>query len=127
MEAKFSDLKGKTLIIIDGLIKGSEMVTFCTKEGNIYEMYHDQECFEKVEVEDICGDIQDLLDSPILLAEESTSRENPKGTEMEWQDDSFTWTFYKLSTFKGDVTIRWYGESNGYYSERVDFIEVDNN
>ncbi len=127
MEAKFSDLKGKTLIIIDGLVKGSDFVTFYTKEENIYEMYHDQECFEKVEVEDICGDIQDLLDSPILLAEESTSRENPKGTEMEWQDDSFTWTFYKLSTFKGDVTIRWYGESNGYYSERVDFIEVDNN
>ena len=126
MEAKFSDLKGKTLIKIDGLVKGSDFVTFYTKEGNIYEMYHDQDCFEKVEVEDICGDIQDLLDSPILLAEESTSRENPKGTEMEWQDDSFTWTFYKLSTFKGDVTIRWYGESNGYYSERVDFIEVDN-
>ena len=126
MEAKFSDLKGKTLILIDGLVKGSDFVTFYTKEENIYEMYHDQECFEKVEVEDICGDIQDLLDSPILLAEESTSRENPKGTEMEWQDDSFTWTFYKLSTFKGDVTIRWYGESNGYYSESVDFIEVDN-
>ena len=127
MEAKFSDLKGKTLILIDGLVKGSDFVTFYTKEENIYEMYHEQDCFEKVEVEDICGDIQDLLDSPILLAEESTSRENPKGTEMEWQDDSFTWTFYKLSTFKGDVTIRWYGESNGYYSERVDFIEVDNN
>ena len=126
MEAKFSDLKGKTLIKIDGLVKGSDFVTFYTKEENIYEMYHDQECFEKVEVEDICGDIQDLLDSPILLAEESTSRENPKGTEMEWQDDSFTWTFYKLSTFKGDVTIRWYGESNGWYSESVDFIEVDN-
>ena len=127
MEAKFSDLKGKTLIKIDGLVKGSDFVIFYTKEGNIYEMYHDQDCCERVEIEDVCGDIDDLLDSPILLAEESTSCENPKGTEMERQDDSFTWTFYKLSTFKGDVTIRWYGESNGYYSEEVDFREVDNN
>ena len=125
MEAKFSDLKGKTLIKVSGLKKGGDFVTFYTKEGNVYEMYHDQDCCEKVEVEDVCGDIEDLLNFPILLAEESTSRENPKEPEDIW-NDSFTWTFYKLSTLKGDVTIRWYGESNGYYSERVDFIEVDN-
>jgi len=75
-------------------------------------------------VEDICGDLSDLVGSPIVSAEESTSENvNPEGIKPpEYpRDDSFTWTFYRIATAKGLVVIRWYGDSNGYYSESVDF------
>jgi hypothetical protein len=66
-----------------------------------------------------------LIGSPILLAEEAIRfGENPEGVKVPEYQDSYTWTFYRLSTIKGNVTIRWYGESNGYYSESVSFIRI---
>ena len=120
----FSILKGLTITSIEDLEEYSELVVFKTSEGRRFEMYHSQDCCERVSIEDVCGDVNDLLNSPILLAEEVTSEEDPEDIQKDYHDDSFCWTFYKLSTIKGDITIRWYGESNGYYSVGVNFHEI---
>ena len=122
---KIKELIGKTFVKIEGAIGGDEIV-FTTKRGKQYKFYHAQDCCESVTVEDICGDINDLIGSPLTVAEETSSHTNPPGVNIasEYQD-SFTWTFYRFATVKGLVTIRWYGSSNGYYSERVAFIKIN--
>ena len=89
-------------------------------DGRKFVMQHDQDCCESVYIESIVGDLDDLLFSPILMAEEATSTDNP----LPDSDESYTWTFYKFATIKGYVDIRWYGSSNGYYSETASIREV---
>jgi hypothetical protein len=117
----FNSLLGLTLTEVTGGV-GDDSMTFTTSDGRVFFLFHSQNCCESVSVEDITGDLADLIGSPILIAEEATSSENPPGVEMGYQE-SFTWTFYKLATIKGYVDIRWYGSSNGYYGESVEFIE----
>ena len=119
---EFKELKGMIITSITGSTGDDEMV-FTTDDNRRFRLDHDTTCCESVTINDICGDLSDLLNTPILSAEEVCSDNNPEGVEIEDQD-SFTWTFYKLHTINGGVTIRWYGESNGYYSESVDFYEI---
>lgn len=121
---QFDVLLGKTLTEIFRLEEfGQDELIFETADGERYKMFHYSDCCESVDIDDIAGDLKDLLNSPILLAEEVTSDVNPEGVVKKYQD-SFTWTFYKLATINGSVTIRWYGESNGYYSESVSFEKI---
>jgi hypothetical protein len=116
-----STLVGKTLASVAKT--SDDSIGFVTDAGEKFCLYHSQDCCESVSIDDIAGDLNDLVGSPITKAEEVVSEnENPPGLSKEFQD-SFTWTFYHLATAKGYVTIRWYGESNGYYSERVDFAK----
>lgn len=117
---QFSDLVGKTLVSITGAEKNSDAIRFTDSKGVVYLMHHHQSCCESVDVEDVEGDIEDLLNSPITLAEEA-SNSDPQPDQKVDEYSSFTWTFYRLATAKGFVVIRWYGSSNGYYSESVDF------
>ena len=114
---KIEDLKGRILTKIDVNREENEIL-FEDLEGNKYKMYHWQDCCEEVYIEDICGDLNNLLNEPLIMAEEVTEEGN-----TEW--GTYTWTFYKLATVKGYVTLRWYGTYNGYYSERVDLEKIN--
>lgn len=124
MDTQFNELVGKRIKAIEG--DKVEEIIFVCEDGTKYKMYHRQECCEGVTVEDIVGDLNDLIGKKILKAVEVISGENPEGVDVsDRYQDSFTWTFYHITSEKGDdVTIRWYGESNGYYSESVDFVKL---
>lgn len=119
-ECDVSQLIGYT---IEEISSDDIEIVFKLTDGTEYLMYHAQDCCETVEVEDICGDLDDLLGSPILMAEEVCS-ECGDADCPESDYESYTWTFYKLATRKGYVTIRWLGVSNGFYSESVSFARI---
>lgn len=103
---------------------GNEEIRFTTVEGDVFKLYHQQDCCECVYVEDICGELSDLVGSPITQAEENSSSDDPPDRPRGRNVESMTWTFYRLATAKGQVVLRWCGESNGYYSESVQFAKV---
>ncbi len=111
-------LKGKTLSSIKE--NGYEIV-FETTDGERYRMYHQQDCCESVSIESIVGDLEDLVGSEMLIAEE-VEGQSPADFDDKYYE-SYTWTFYKFATRKGYVDIRWLGSSNGYYSESVSFVK----
>jgi hypothetical protein len=119
---KFEDLKGKTLTEIQGNT-GDEEMTFITTDGMKFVLYYQEDWCASCNVVDIAGDLNDLIGTPLLLAEEITNEQNvnPEGVKIPEYQESFTWTFYKLATIKGSVTLSWYGSSNGYYNESVSF------
>ena len=93
-----------------GTYWGNDALYFEQEDGVHFVLTHIQDCCEDVEIESIDGDLDDLIGEPLLMAEEII------------KVDGDTWTFYILATVIGYVTIRFYGSSNGYYSERVDWF-----
>lgn len=92
----------------------------------LFMMSNTEEC-ACTTIEDICGNLDDLIGSPIIRCYSTTNHDNQINGGN--RDDSFTWTFYHIYTVKGYVTIRWYGSSNGYYAEdaTIDEVYVDIN
>lgn len=122
-EVAFSSIIGKTLSAVTGE-KGDDSIVFECADGSAYLMYHSQDCCESVSIDDIEGDFSDLIGLPITLAEESSSDDPIPGQDVGEYCESFTWTFYRIATARGFVVIRWFGESNGYYSESVSFAKT---
>ena len=120
---EFDVLKGKTITSIEGMEVGSTQIQFNCSDGYSYIMGHAFTNVEPVEVQvdDICGEVDSLIGSPIVIAEENYNEDGePKNTS----DKSWLWVFYKFATIKGYVDIKWYGVSDGRYSEAVEMYKV---
>lgn len=105
----FNTLKGK---IITKIVNRDDRVEFYTNDGRFTLISFESWCGNDVRVwlENKSDDFSGVLNSPVLLAEETSDSAN-----------GYSYTFYKLSTNKDSVTLRFCGESNGYYSEKMDF------
>jgi len=99
-------MEGKTFVDVKKS-DNDEEILFFLEDGSHFWMGHNQNCCENVSIEDIVGDLNDLVGTPIIVARESSNNDNPLNGDDNW--GSWTWTFYDFRTIKGDVTIRWYG------------------
>jgi len=139
---------------VQGGRKDDEQIVFSgtTPQGVAIrvQFVYEHDCCANCSVEDICGDWNDLLGVPLLQAEQVSfnNHTSTMGGEIKplfvaaFLDDpadvqhivertnedvgSWTWTFYRFATIKGAVTVRWFGSSNGYYSESVSvYVHMD--
>lgn len=122
MQPDISDLINKTMVRVEQAeVGGEDALVMETDDGMVYTFAHSRDCCESVTIESITGDLSDLVGSPLTMAEESSQDGKEAGLAFpnEYTPDSSTWTFYKFATIKGYVDVRFFGESNGYYSEGV--------
>lgn len=105
--------------IIKDIAYDDETISFIT-DKNVFKFEHlrdlHRNCYELVYLQDIIGDLSDLIDSPITLAECRTN---------ELENGCLKYTLYHLVTIKGRVDIRFNGFSNGHYSMDVDITKMN--
>ena len=96
--------------------KYDDEMVFVTVDGRQFRFYHSRDCCEQVYIEDVVGDLLDLVGSPILEAEQVSS-------DIVNPDLNDEWTFYRYSTANGTVTVRWLANTDTYYSTDIDFSD----
>ena len=102
---------------------GGDAVRFTFADGSEWLMHHSRSCCEYVGLTQVDGDLADLVNSPLVMAECAGEIVNDVDEDGHSLGTS-GWTFYRFATGKGYVTLRWQGNSNGYYSVEVSFYET---
>lgn len=116
----YTEFSGKTIQEIRGCKKHSDEVTIIFTDGSCLKFYHQQSCCETVLLEDFDIIPEWLVDSNIISVEERISRSGEGVKPLNDWAESYTWSFYVIKTSSSTMVLRWYGESNGWYSEEVD-------
>jgi hypothetical protein len=136
-EKTFEYLIGKTIIDVHLIEPGNrpgteDRIRIFLENGERFMFWHCHECCEDVYIDNIDGDLEDLIGVPLLTLERTIYKRNesppgvnpPDLSDCLWIGKGYTWTIYKFETSKGSVVVRWLGISNGRYSERVDFTAL---
>jgi hypothetical protein len=115
-ETDLSVLKGEILTEID-CDENDEVILLTTESGRQFKLYHSQDCCERVYIQEF-DNYKALIGKKII---EVTDEENDVSKDYY---DSATETVITFRVNDATVINRWIGESNGYYSERVNFMEI---
>jgi hypothetical protein len=117
----------KSFKITDVKINGE--IIFKTENNKKITMFHEQSCCESVFITSKTDNLNILIGKTIVDVTETVLPNHTfdRSIEAQYDDDnSFTWTFYKFF-YKGvddkteEIEIIWFGTSNGYYDEGVQF------
>ena len=112
----WTEVSGK-ILSIEGFKQGSERVTITTDKGALV-FDADVQCCDITYLADLEGDPQDLIGAELCVAKHLKSED---GTSEKDQDLGAAYHFYEIQTHKGDLWMRWYGDSGetGCYSNEV--------
>lgn len=77
--------------------------------GKVLKYYAEGDCCSSSYIESI--DNFEALQNTLLISTESVS-----GEQKDFDYETHKWTFYKFKTTKGDATLSFRNESNGYYN-----------
>lgn len=99
-----------------------EIKLFST-HGGIVVVRVAEDCCNDSWIESIDGDITQILDSPVTRFEIVSQSVDTRKIEIKDEDfrlqNDATWSFVKIDTKKGGVTIRFLGTSSGFYCEEA--------
>lgn len=109
------NMVGRVVKYVD--IDKEEMKITC-EDNSVFTFYHEQDCCEHVYIADTVGEPMSLKGWKLLLVDMEATRESSCDG-----DESKTTTVVKFVTDENTVSVKWIGESNGYYSESVDLRE----
>lgn len=119
----FDFIIGKTIKSFNLNDNKTELI-FISEDDKIYKMFYHNMGNSECVLEDIVGDLNDLVGMPILKAYKTI--ENGKSKINKFFNDWELWTFYNFSTIKGTITLKWVDIDDYYYSVEVQFEEIKN-
>lgn len=115
----YNELVGEVLTHIDENADNGEIL-LTTESGRQFKIYHYQDCCESVYIEGTDGDWNQLLNKKLIAVD----CDYEDGGDKEAYDSSSTRTIFTFKVNDATVINKWFGSSNGYYSETASLEEI---